>query len=210
MENFRIGMKSISMKATTLLMVFFLALAGCSTKAERTDYKDGAGKGRPLDMPPDLVLPKGEGKYVVPEGGSATSATYSEYARSGATQGETCTCQDAAAAQPASAAVAVPKLPPKLLDRADGSKSILIAEPFDRCWLRVSQALDRAAIVVDDKDRSKGLLYLKGGNSQLSVQAKAAEPGKAESCEVSASNASGAATDDSKRIIDTLYKSLGR
>ncbi len=201
------------MKTATALILCVLALAGCAAKGERTDYQKDAAKGRPLDMPPDLVLPKADGKYVVPEGGAETSATYSEYARGGQGQNQACVCKDAAASgaaqtttvQPAAAVVP----PPQLQKRADGSKSILIAEPFDRCWLKVSQALDRAAIAVDDKDRSKGQYYLKGGNT-LSVQGKAAEPGKSETCEVSAANGDGVADPKSQLIIEALFKSLGK
>jgi uncharacterized lipoprotein len=218
MEN-----SGISMKTTTLLFFFLLALAGCSsTGSERTDYKNDAAKARPLDMPPDLVLPKTNDKYVVPDGSGETVAVYSEYAKSNVAQNPACVCKDAGAAtpdvaqamaqQPASApAVSAPAAsPPRLQDRPDGSKSILIGEPFDRCWLKVSQALDQSGIAVEDKDRSKGLLYLKGGHNQLSVQAKAAEPGGAVDCEVAASNGSGAVNDETRRIIDALYKSLSK
>jgi len=201
-------------------MLFILALAGCSTHQERTGYEKEAGKGRPLDMPPDLVLPKTSGKYLVPEGSTETSATYSEYAKGAALQSQACTCQQAAASQPVSAQAATtpaasavvagaPAVPPTLLDKPDGSKSILISEPFDRCWLKVSQAVDKAAIMVEDKDRSKGLLYLKGGN-QLSIQGKPAEPGKAETCEVTAATAGGTTSSDTRRTIDALYKNLGK
>jgi uncharacterized lipoprotein len=216
MENSGIGMKRMGMKTTTLLMFFFLALAGCSSKPERTDYMKDAAKGRPLEMPPDLILPKTNDKYVVPDGGTETSSTYSEYIKSGANQGQACTCKESAAVPQSGVPAAVPQLaaaviaPPRLLDRLDGSKSILISEPFDRCWLKVSLALDQAAIAVEDKDRSRGVFYLKSNHNQLSVQARTAEPEKTESCEVSASNATGASSSDTRRIIDALYKNLNK
>ncbi len=208
----------LSPATTFLLALGLLAAAGCSggpSPADQIDYKTGAAKQRPLDMPPDLVLPRTEGKYVVPEG-TETSTTYSEYAKNVAAQSQqnqSCICKDGAQANGAPAKITPPPaaatVPPKLADRADGSKSILIAEPFDRCWLKVSQALDKAAIAVEDKDRSKGIFYLKARNV-LNVQAKAAEPGKPESCEVTATDGSGASTADTKRIIDALYnKGLG-
>lgn len=198
------------MKKTTILLCVLAALAGCGSNKERTDYIDGATKGRPLDMPPDLVLPKTDGKYVVPTGATSTSTTYSEYARTGALQGQACVCQNAAA-MPASAVVPVarpaPPAPATLQNRPGGSKVIVMAEPFDRCWLRVSQAMDAAAINAEDKDRSKGLFYLDKHN-ELSVQAKGS--GAAQSCEVSASDGSGKFTGDSQRVIDALYKALGQ
>lgn len=206
------------MKKATILICLIMALAGCGSDKERPDtsYTTGATKGRPLDMPPDLVLPKAEGKYVVPSGGTEMSATYSEYAKSGALQGQSCVCQNAAAAQgaavapvPASAVPATKAAAPALQDRPDGSKMIVIAEPFDRCWLRVSQAMDAAGIAAEDKDRSKGQFYLKGHN-QLNVQGNVAGASKAQTCEISAASASGASTADTKRITDALFKALGQ
>ncbi len=200
------------MKKTTILICVMIALAGCGSEKERTDYTSGAAKGRPLDMPPDLVLPKTDGKYVVPSGGTETSATYSEYARSGALQGQGCTCQTAAAmpaALPASAVAPARPAPAALQDRPGGRKVIVLAEPFDRCWLRVSQAMDAAAITAEDKDRSKGLFYLQGHN-QLSVQGTPGGASQASNCEVSASDGKGGFTGDSRRITDALYKALGQ
>lgn len=207
-------MEKICMKTTMVLFCFLLALAGCSTNSERNDYKNDDSKGRPLDVPPDLVLPKTDDKYAVPDGGAETVATYSEYAKSSVTQNQACVCKDASAAPPVGSPVKAPlpaavAAPPRLQDRPDGGKSILISEPFDRCWLKVNQALDQAAIVVEDKDRSKGLFYLKGGHNQLSVKAGSAEQGAA-SCEVSASDGGGGINLETKRIIDALYKSLSK
>jgi outer membrane protein assembly factor BamC len=35
-----------------------------------------------------------------------------------------------------------------------------LGEPYDRSWLRVGLALDRANFTVDDRDRTKGLYYV--------------------------------------------------
>ncbi len=200
-----------SMKTTALLIFTLLALAACSVP-ERTDYKVNpatSSKGRPLDMPPDLVLPKGDSKYTVPDGGAETTATYSDYAKGNAAQNESCPCKDSAAVAPAPAQSSVPPVaaavPPVMQDRAGGGgKVIIIAEPFDRCWLRVSQALDQAGIAVEDKDRSKGLFYLKSNHNQLSVQDKPT------GCEVTASNGNGTAGGEATLIMDNLYKALGK
>jgi uncharacterized lipoprotein len=212
MERIGMSMEKIGMTTTGLAICFLLVVAGCSTNSERTDYKKDAARAPALEVPPDLVLPSADGRYAVPDGNSETVAIYSEYAKNTAAQNQACVCKDAAVAQPkvplpASAVAATSQLPPpKLLDRPDGSKSILISEPFDHCWLKVSQALDLAGIMLEDKDRSKGLLYLKGGHNQLSVQAQ----GDAASCEVSANNGSGASNSETKRIIDALYKKLNK
>lgn len=192
------------MKKTTILICMMVALAGCSSDKARDEYVAGAGKGRPLDMPPDLVMPKNDGQYTVPSG-SQSSATYSQYAKSGALQGQTCGCATTAAAPAAAKPAPIPH--PTLQARAGGGKSIMLAEPFDRCWLRVSQAMDATNIVPEDKNRSKGLFYLKGG-SQLTVRGNL--PGAAASCEIFVVSANGVSTGPTQKITEALYKALGQ
>ncbi|WP_179403611.1 outer membrane protein assembly factor BamC [Burkholderia guangdongensis] len=52
---------------------------------------------------------------------------------------------------PADTAGAVPSVPPE----------VTLGEPYDRSWLRVGLALDRANFTVDDRDRTKGLYYVR-------------------------------------------------
>ena len=198
------------MKTTKILMCMMAAamLAGCGSDKPRDEYVAGAAKGRPLDMPPDLVMPKNDGRYAVPSG-AVSSATYSEYAKSGALQGQTCGCPTAAEAAAAPAAApAVAAVPhPALQAKPGGGNSIMLAEPFDRCWLRVSQALDAANITPEDKDRSKGLYYLKGGG-QLHVRGSV--PGAAPSCEIFIAGGKGPSSDANSKAIDAIYKALGQ
>ena len=44
---------------------------------------------------------------------------------------------------------------------ADGSTSLTIQDPFDRAWRRVGLALDIIGFVIEDKDRSNGLYFVK-------------------------------------------------
>lgn len=44
---------------------------------------------------------------------------------------------------------------------ADGQASLSILDPFDRAWRRVGLALDRVGFTVEDRDRSKGLYYVR-------------------------------------------------
>ncbi|MDO8893012.1 MAG: outer membrane protein assembly factor BamC [Sulfurimicrobium sp.] len=43
----------------------------------------------------------------------------------------------------------------------DGSQSLLVLDPFDRAWRRVGLALDRVGFTVVDRDRSKGLYFVR-------------------------------------------------
>jgi outer membrane protein assembly factor BamC len=43
----------------------------------------------------------------------------------------------------------------------DGSLNLAVNDPFDRAWRRVGLALDRVGFVVEDKDRSNGIFYVR-------------------------------------------------
>lgn len=45
-------------------------------------------------------------------------------------------------------------------DVPDVPSELTLGEPYDRSWLRVGLALDRANFTVDDRDRTKGLYYV--------------------------------------------------
>jgi outer membrane protein assembly factor BamC len=45
-----------------------------------------------------------------------------------------------------------------------GNISLALADQFDRAWRRVSLSLDRIGFVVEDRDRSRGLFYLRYSN----------------------------------------------
>ncbi len=49
----------------------------------------------------------------------------------------------------------------KLVSAADGATLLNVAEPFDRAWRRVGLALDRVGFTVEDRDRSKGVYFVR-------------------------------------------------
>jgi len=49
----------------------------------------------------------------------------------------------------------------KLVNNGSGPGALELAEPFDRAWRRVGVALDRTGFTVEDRDRSKGLYYVR-------------------------------------------------
>ena len=51
--------------------------------------------------------------------------------------------------------------PKATLVSADGSPAVQLAEDFDRAWRRVGLALDRTGFTVEDRDRSKGLYFVR-------------------------------------------------
>ena len=49
----------------------------------------------------------------------------------------------------------------KLQPAAEGGGTLQLQEAFDRAWRRVGLALDRVGFTVEDRDRSKGLFYVR-------------------------------------------------
>jgi outer membrane protein assembly factor BamC len=49
----------------------------------------------------------------------------------------------------------------RLAAGGDGANQLLISDPFDRAWRRVGLALDRVGFTVEDRDRSKGLYFVR-------------------------------------------------
>ena len=49
----------------------------------------------------------------------------------------------------------------KLVTATGGTSALDVNEPFDRAWRRVGLALDRVGFTVEDRDRSKGLYYVR-------------------------------------------------
>ena len=49
----------------------------------------------------------------------------------------------------------------KLASSTDGSGTLEVNERFDRAWRRVGLALDRVGFTVEDRDRSKGLYFVR-------------------------------------------------
>ena len=115
----------------------------------------------------------------------------------------------------------------KLLTQPDGGKVIVLAEPFDRSWRKVGIALDHADVVVEDKDRAKGLYFLrvdvvhqKKGWSKLAYwqKSEASEPHhyqvfvheSGKNCEVGAHTSEGGNDSTAQSIVDELYNSLNK
>ncbi len=63
----------------------------------------------------------------------------------------------------------------KLARSADGAGTLEVQESFDRAWRRVGLALDRVGFTVEDRDRSKGLYYVRYVDPESDAQNK--DPG---------------------------------
>jgi len=59
----------------------------------------------------------------------------------------------------------------------DGSEMLEVFEPFDRTWRRVGLALDRAGFTVEDRDRTKGLYFVRYADPEAEMDKKDSEGG---------------------------------
>ena len=48
-----------------------------------------------------------------------------------------------------------------IIHNPEGADSLTVADPFDRAWRRIGLALDRVGFTVEDRDRSKGLYFVR-------------------------------------------------
>jgi outer membrane protein assembly factor BamC len=131
-------------------------------------------------------------------------------------------------------ASAPPAAPRATLSKGDdGTGTLALNEQFDRAWRRVGLALDRVGFTVEDRDRTKGIYFVryidpqadgadKGGflsklkfwgsdkpkpNEQFRIQVK---DGNAAGCQVNVLNKDGAReqSDTAGRILALLYEQL--
>jgi outer membrane protein assembly factor BamC len=54
----------------------------------------------------------------------------------------------------------------------DGSETLQVNEPFDRAWRRVGLALDRVGFTVEDRDRQKGLYFVRYADADAEREKK--------------------------------------
>ena len=59
----------------------------------------------------------------------------------------------------------------------DGAELLQVNEPFDRAWRRVGLALDRVGFTVEDRDRQKGLYFVRYADPESEMVTKNSERG---------------------------------
>jgi outer membrane protein assembly factor BamC len=70
------------------------------------------------------------------------------------------------------AAAAQPQLRAELVKSNDGTERLQVHEPFDRAWRRVGLALDRVGFTVEDRDRQKGLYFVRYADPEVEMKEK--------------------------------------
>jgi outer membrane protein assembly factor BamC len=107
----------------------------------------------------------------------------------------------------------------------DGSNVIVINDAFDKSWRRVGLAIERAGYVVEDKDRTRGVYFLRtvkvekgwmdklefwksDEDADLRYRVNVKDGGA--SCEVSVTDQNGAHGDATRERIDAIYKNINQ
>ncbi len=75
------------------------------------------------------------------------------------------------------AATAPQQLRAELRKASDGAEQLQVNEPFDRAWRRVGLALDRVGFTVEDRDRQKGLYFVRYADPESDMKRKDSERG---------------------------------
>ncbi len=65
----------------------------------------------------------------------------------------------------------------RLQQDAGGVSQVVVQEPFDRTWRRVGLALDRVNFTVEDRDRTKGIYYVRYVDPDADASKKKGEKG---------------------------------
>jgi outer membrane protein assembly factor BamC len=60
----------------------------------------------------------------------------------------------------------------ELVKSNDGTERLQVHEPFDRAWRRVGLALDRVGFTVEDRDRQKGLYFVRYADPEAEMKDK--------------------------------------
>jgi outer membrane protein assembly factor BamC len=63
------------------------------------------------------------------------------------------------------------------IEKQDGVAKLVVDDSFDRAWRRVGLALDRSGFTVVDRDRSKGLYYVRYADPEADMSKKDREKG---------------------------------
>ncbi len=75
------------------------------------------------------------------------------------------------------AASVTPQERAELKKTSEGTELLQVNEPFDRAWRRVGLALDRVGFTVEDRDRQKGLYFVRYADPEAEMSKKDDEKG---------------------------------
>jgi outer membrane protein assembly factor BamC len=126
-----------------------LALAGCSTidlvtEQGKIEYKS-AGKRPDLDVPPDLVKPRGDDRYSIPERPQGEK-TLSGYQTARATE------------RPATEAAVLPPVEGMRIERAGTQRWLVVNQPAEKLWPIVREFWQESGFLIQVEVPAAGLM----------------------------------------------------
>jgi len=139
--------------------------------------------------------------------------------------GEAAAISQAAAASGAAAiSTTEPAGAASLREISDGSVVMVMNDPFDRSWRKVGLAIEGSGLAVEDRDRDKGIYFLRPVKIERSwwdrMKFWKADPAKKNyrvnvkdggtACEVSVTEQDGANSSVTKQMIETIYKNINK
>jgi outer membrane protein assembly factor BamC len=147
--------------AHALVLLAALLAGGCSitetlNDATRIDYKS-ASKGPALDIPPDLVTPRGEDRFAVPERATA-GTTFSEFNRERTTE------------RPAATGPSViPAAPGVRLERQGNQRWLVIDQAPEKVWPVVRDFWNSSGFALRIESPESGIMETDWAERRASV-----------------------------------------
>jgi len=112
-----------------------------------------------------------------------------------------------------------------LREISPGTVVIVMNDPFDRSWRKVGLAIGSSGLEIEDKDRDKGVYYLRPvklerswwdklkfwkGNPEANKHYRVIVKDGGVACEVSVIDQDGASSNVTKQMIETIYKNINQ
>jgi outer membrane protein assembly factor BamC len=131
----------------------------------------------------------------------------------------------ATAPKPVAVSTSEPAGTASLRELADGNTIIVMNDPFDRSWRKVGLAIESTGLAVEDKDREKGVYYLRPikielgwsdklkfwkSNKDTTRHYRVNVKDSGTTCEVTITDQSGASNKTGKQMLEAMYKNINK
>ena len=140
-------MKMLATRNVAAWVALAVTASGCSMfEGKKIDYKS-AGKLPTLEAPPDLVMPAGDNRFVVPDINPKGAATFSAYDRDRGTK-----------PQAPGAQALLPKIDKVSIERAGGQRWMVVQAPAAEVWPVVKDFWQELGFIISLEMPDAGLM----------------------------------------------------